>query len=95
LNLRRNLKDFKEESNMLVLNVKPGQYVKIGQDIKVCVSSGKFGHLCLSIDAPKDVEILRDKVIERIQFEQLLEEENLEKSKTGKTGKAGKKGGAV
>jgi carbon storage regulator len=50
---------------MLVLGVSVGEYVQIGDDIKVCVMKHKNDSLRLSIIAPKDVKILRGAVIEK------------------------------
>ena len=55
---------------MLMLTIKPGEYIKIGDNIKVCVTKGKREMLMLGIEAPKEVLILRDKVIERIEAEE-------------------------
>ena len=50
---------------MLVLGVNVGEYVQIGENIKVCVTKQKNDNLRLSIIAPKDVKILRGDVIEK------------------------------
>ena len=50
---------------MLMLKVKAGQYVKIGDEIKICVHKGKYEQLHLGIDAPEDLLILRDKLIDQ------------------------------
>jgi carbon storage regulator len=52
---------------MLVLGRKPGQYVVIGEDIKVKVVKSEDGDLRLAIDAPKDVKIVRGEVYEANQ----------------------------
>jgi len=49
---------------MLVLGRKPGEYVVIGNNIKVKVVKSDKGDLRLAIDAPKDVEITRGEVWE-------------------------------
>ena len=49
---------------MLSLGVKPGEYVQIGEDIRVCVTQAKGRLLRLSIQAPKDMLILRSDLIE-------------------------------
>ena len=61
---------------MLTLTVLPGEYIQIGDDIKVCVQKGRTGKLRLAIDAPKDVLILRDKVIERNEINELFGDMN-------------------
>ena len=60
---------------MLMLTVRPGEYVTIGDDIKVCVQRGKFEQLMLGIEAPKDLLILRDKVIEREEARSAMRKE--------------------
>ena len=50
---------------MLRLGVKPGEYVQIGDDIKVCVTKAQGRLLRLDIQAPKDVLILRGELIEK------------------------------
>lgn len=49
---------------MLVLGRKPGEYVVIGDNIKVKVVKSDDGHLRLAIDAPRDVNIVRGEVYE-------------------------------
>ncbi|KAJ52325.1 carbon storage regulator [Clostridium tetanomorphum] len=49
---------------MLVLGRKPGEYVMIGNDIKVKVVKSDAGDLRLAIDAPHDVKITRGEVWE-------------------------------
>ena len=50
---------------MLVLGRKPGEYVMIGDNIKVKVVRGENGDLRLAIDAPRDVTITRGEVYEK------------------------------
>lgn len=52
---------------MLVLGRKPGEYVVIGDDVKVKVVKSEDGHLRLAIDAPKEVNIVRGEVYEAEQ----------------------------
>ncbi|WP_425448045.1 carbon storage regulator [Dethiothermospora halolimnae] len=49
---------------MLVIGRKPGQYVKIGDNIRVKVIKSEDGDLRLGIDAPKDVKIIRGEIEE-------------------------------
>jgi carbon storage regulator len=51
---------------MLVVGRKPGEYIIIGNNIKVQVVKTKDGDLRLAIDAPKDLEIWRGEVYEKI-----------------------------
>lgn len=52
---------------MLVLGRKPGEYVVIGDDIKVRVVKSENGDLRLAIEAPKDIKITRGEVWEEQQ----------------------------
>ena len=56
---------FREEIRMLVLGLKVGEYVKIGENVTITVVKDKKDFLRLSIDAPKDVHILRGELIQR------------------------------
>jgi carbon storage regulator len=49
---------------MLVLGRKPGEYVMIGDEIKVEVVKSKDGDLRLAIDAPRDIKIVRGEIYE-------------------------------
>ncbi|MCT4543229.1 MAG: carbon storage regulator [Vallitalea sp.] len=49
---------------MLVLGRKPGEYVMIGDEIKVEVVKSKDGDLRLAIDAPRDIQIVRGEIYE-------------------------------
>lgn len=55
---------------MLVLGRKPGEYVKIGNNIIVRVLEDDNGNLRLGIDAPKDVEIVRGEILDKQKEEQ-------------------------
>ena len=52
---------------MLVLTRKPGQSIMIGEGIEVQVLSVSGEKVRLGITAPRDVTIVRDEVLERIQ----------------------------
>ncbi|GCD09016.1 carbon storage regulator [Clostridium tagluense] len=49
---------------MLVLGRKPGEYVMIGDNIKVKVVKSLSGDLRLAIDAPREIVITRGEVWE-------------------------------
>ena len=49
---------------MLVIGRKPGEYVVIGDDIKVKVVKSEEGDLRLAIDAPKHIRIVRGELYE-------------------------------
>ncbi|QXM05170.1 carbon storage regulator [Crassaminicella indica] len=50
---------------MLVIGRKPGEYVVIGENIKVKVVKSNDGDLRLAIDAPKDIKIVRGEIYEQ------------------------------
>ncbi len=54
---------------MLVLGRKPGEYVMIGEDIKVKVVRSEDGNLRLAIQAPKDLMIVRGELTEQKNLE--------------------------
>ncbi|VFQ46366.1 carbon storage regulator CsrA [Desulfoluna butyratoxydans] len=60
---------------MLILTRKPGEKVRIGDDIIIHVVEIGKGNVRIGVEAPKDVSIMRDEVVERI------EEENLQAAK--------------
>lgn len=49
---------------MLRLTVSPEEYLMIGDDIKIVFLGGSKNHLRIMIDAPKEVDVIRSKVIE-------------------------------
>ena len=50
---------------MLVIGRKPGEYVVIGENIKVKVVKSNDGDLRLAIDAPRDIKIMRGEIYEQ------------------------------
>ena len=50
---------------MLVIGRRPGEYVVIGDNIKVKVVKTETGDIRLAIDAPKDVKIVRGEIYEK------------------------------
>ena len=50
---------------MLKLTLKPGEYIDIGDNIKVIFSGGSANNIHLLIDAPKDVNIVRNTAQQR------------------------------
>lgn len=50
---------------MLKLSVKPGEYVLIGDDIKLVFTGGSSNNLRVLIDAPKAYNIVRSEALER------------------------------
>ena len=57
---------------MLRMSVKNGEYIMIGDDVKIVFLGGGGGQTRIMIDAPKEVNIVRSRAIEkRIQDEEL------------------------
>lgn len=52
---------------MLKLTIKPGEFIDIGKDIRVVYSGGSEGNIHLLIDAPRELNIVRSKVLARIK----------------------------
>lgn len=50
---------------MLKLSVKPGEYVLIGEDIKVVFTGGSSNNLRILVDAPKAYNIVRSEALGR------------------------------
>lgn len=50
---------------MLVLGRKPGEYIMIGEDIKVKIIKSANNDLRLAIDAPKNIKIVRSEIWEQ------------------------------
>jgi len=58
-------------NKMLVLGRRPGEYVMIGDKIKVKVVKGKEGDLRLAIEAPKEFQIMRGELLENVENENM------------------------
>jgi carbon storage regulator len=54
---------------MLILTRRIGETVKIGNDISVVVLGVKGRQCRIGIDAPKDVDILREEIADKIKVE--------------------------
>lgn len=50
---------------MLKLTVKPGEYINIGDNIRVVFSGGSANNMHILVDAPREMNIVRNKVLER------------------------------
>ena len=50
---------------MLKLSIRPGEYINIGNDIKVIFSGGSANNMHILVDAPREYNIVRNKVLER------------------------------
>lgn len=64
---------------MLALGRKPGEYIMIGDNIKVQVVKSSSGDLRLAIDAPREIAIIRGEVWEKRQKQ--LKSESGDKNK--------------
>lgn len=49
---------------MLRLSVSTEEYLQIGEDIKLVFLGGTGNHIRIMVDAPKDVNIVRSRVLE-------------------------------
>lgn len=57
---------------MLRMTMSTEEYLMIGDDVKIVFLGGSKNHLRIMIDAPKEVEVLRSKVLEnKIQDSEL------------------------
>lgn len=50
---------------MLRLTVRPEDYLMIGEDIRIVFLGGSKNHIRIMLDVPKDMNVVRNKVIER------------------------------
>ena len=57
---------------MLILTRKAGEKIRIGDDITIHVVDIGKGNVRIGVDAPKDVAIMRNEVVERIEEENLM-----------------------
>lgn len=55
---------------MLVLGRKPGERIRIGDDIVIHVLSQQGQQIRIGIDAPSDIAVHREEIYEKIQREQ-------------------------
>lgn len=49
---------------MLKLSLKPGEFINIGEDVRVVFSGGSAHNIHLLIDAPREVNIVRSRAME-------------------------------
>ena len=54
---------------MLRLTVSPEEYLMIGDNIKIVFLGGSKNHLQVMVDVPRDVDIMRSEVYERMHPE--------------------------
>ena len=63
---------------MLVLGMRPNDYILIGDDIMVKVIKGSGDNIRLAIEAPKDVPVVRGNVYERNICKENIEEDKID-----------------
>ena len=54
---------------MLKLTVKPGEYIDIGEDIRVIFTGGSANNLHILVDAPREKNIVRSQVLKKNEKE--------------------------
>ncbi len=52
---------------MLTLDLREGEYIYIGDDIKICFVKRQGPNNYIGIEAPRDIQILREKVKQKIE----------------------------
>lgn len=50
---------------MLKLSLKPGEFIDIGENIRVIFSGGSSNNIHLLIDAPKELNVKRNKALQK------------------------------
>lgn len=68
---------------MLILTRRIGETLKIGDNIEVTILSLKGNQIRIGVNAPKDVEVHRSEVYDRIQKERGNTKEDADVSGTG------------
>lgn len=53
------------ENKMLILSRKLGESIMIGDDIKITITEIHESYIKLGIDAPKDISVVRNEIIEK------------------------------
>ena len=61
---------------MLVLTRKPGESIRIGENVVIKVLDAGGGQVKIGIEAPKEMTIHREEIYERIKSENLAAAEN-------------------
>ncbi len=56
---------------MLILTRKSGEGIRIGEDIRIVIVEVKGNHVRIGIEAPKDMQVHRDEVYEKIRQENI------------------------
>lgn len=50
---------------MLKLSLRPGEYLMIGENVKVIFTGGTGNNLRIMVDAPKEISVVRNKAAEK------------------------------
>jgi carbon storage regulator len=61
---------------MLVLGRRPGEKIRIGDDITIHIISQQANQIRIGIDAPEDVPVHRQEIYNKIQRDKSCEEGN-------------------
>ena len=70
---------------MLKLGMKPGEYITIGDDVRIIFSGGTGRHIHLLVDAPRDMRVLRSSYREEQDKAPYYEEESYFSSRKNDT----------
>lgn len=54
---------------MLILTRRVGEMIKVGNDITVCILGVKGNQVRVGVEAPKEVEVHREEIYQRIRQE--------------------------
>lgn len=55
---------------MLTLDVREGEYIYIGEDVRICLVKRQGPNNYIGIEAPKSIKILREKAKQKIDNNQ-------------------------
>jgi carbon storage regulator len=54
---------------MLVLTRKPGEIIRIGDDISICILDVSAGQVRIAIKAPREISVHREEIYQVVQAE--------------------------
>lgn len=61
---------------MLILMRRPGEVIRVGQDIEIIILGVKGAKVNVGIQAPKEVQVHREEVYQRIKVEEVMARNN-------------------